>query len=186
MNLYSFKSLCVLSFQINFLLKSMAYQTTTELKEIPDSNEDDDDLVNKILNELNMTNDDDHLPDLHVDFPSEIVQKPPASTASTASTTQITPSTPDVSTEEKKGLSKFEQLLNLINMGYVYTVLKKTLFMIVLFYLFIVFQKKIVILFEQISIKYLIVNDTLSKTGLAFQSFLFGLVYLCFETLVKC
>ena len=51
MNLYSFKSLCVLSFQINFLLKSMAYQTTTELKEIPDSNEDDDDLVNKILNE---------------------------------------------------------------------------------------------------------------------------------------
>lgn len=159
---------------------------TTSLANLPNNTESDSDLVNKILNQLDTTNESETPPSFEIEKPPEktvpiSIQNIPA--------VELQPSDPvtkPLISEYKpppiQSPQNIQSLLKVMDVNYIYKIGKISLAISILFFLFIQFTDSFAKIFRKIPyIKPTFGDDFniggLNTTGKILQSICFGIVY---------
>ena len=159
---------------------------TTSLSNLPNNTESDSDLVNKILNQLDTTNESDTPPTFEIEKPPEKSVPVPIDTVPAVEINRPDPVTRPIISEYKpepiQSPQNIQNILKVMDVNYIYKVGKISLAISILFFLFIYFTDSFGKLFRKIPyIKPTFGDDfnigSLNNTGKILQSICFGIVY---------
>ena len=151
-------------------LFNMDSEKTTPLTQLPQNTETDSDLVNKILNQLDNTNEtspptfDNVEPSVHPPKAQEYVAPP-----------QIIPQEPMPSPQN------IQRMIQSMDVPYIYKVGKMSIFYAIIFLVFVLCTSSFVQLFSHLPLLKATFNNELTNTGKLLQSICFGLLYFVFN-----
>ncbi len=158
---------------------------TTPLSSLPNNTETDSDLVNKILNQLETTNESD-APTFEIEKPPEPVQvinnvpEPQQVAPKVVNQPTIVESPNKHQDKSVNNLSPqgIQNMINIFDINYINKVGKFALLISILFFIFISCNSSFVNLFSKVpSLKAITLANELSNTGKILQSICFGIVY---------
>ena len=167
---------------------------TTPLSSLPNNTETDSDLVNKILNQLDTTNESD-APTFEIEKPPEAVQvinnnvpePEPVATPKVVNQPKIVESSNKNQVKSVNHLSPhgIQNMINVFDMNYIHKVGKFALLISILFFIFISCNSTFVNLFSKVpSLKAITLANELNNTGKILQSICFGIVYFLLKLFI--
>jgi len=166
---------------------------TTPLSSLPNNTETDSDLVNKILNQLDTTNESD-APTFEIEKPPEPVQvinnvpePEPVATPKVVNQPKIVESSNNNQVKSVNNLSPqgIQNMINVFDMNYIHKVCKFALLISILFFIFISCNSTFVNLFSKVpSLKAITLANELNNTGKILQSICFGIVYFLLKLFI--
>ena len=165
---------------------------TTPLSSLPNNTETDSDLVNKILNQLETTNESD-TPTFEIEKPPEPVQvrnnvpEPQQVAPKVVNQPTIVESPNKHQEKSANHLSPqgIQNMINVFDMNYINKVGKFALLISILFFIFISCNSTFVNLFSKVpSLKAITLANELNNTGKILQSICFGIVYFLLKLFI--
>ena len=147
----------------------MDSEKTTPLAQLPQNSETDSDLVNKILNQLDTTN--DVAPPTFED-PPVVPPKPQP---------HVVPPSPMVRQETMPSPQNIQTMIQSMDISYIYKVSKMSVLYAIVFLVFITCSSSFVQLFSHIPLLKATFNNELTTTGKVLQSICFGIAIFCFQ-----
>tara|TARA_B100002052_G_scaffold198167_1_gene180824 strand:+ start:409 stop:921 length:513 start_codon:yes stop_codon:yes gene_type:complete len=160
----------------------MSTETTTHLSQLPNNNDKDNDLVNKILSELENISEEEANNDKPV-LPSEENQAPVQ--AQIPAATQQVPTKETVNVQQIKNNydssmpspQKINTFFNSIDFNVIKKVFRMSTIVALLFFVFTLYNNTFVTLFSKLPILKIGLETELSNSGKLLQGICFGLVY---------
>ena len=166
---------------------------TTPLSSLPNNTETDSDLVNKILNQLETTNESD-APTFEIEKPPEPVQvinkvpepQPVVQKAVNQPTIVESPNKHQDKSVNNLSPQGIQNMINVFDMNYINKVGKFALLLSILFFIFISCNSTFVNWFSKVpSLKAVTLANELNNTGKILQSICFGIVYFLLKLFIN-
>tara|TARA_B100001113_G_scaffold349599_1_gene345234 strand:+ start:3139 stop:3654 length:516 start_codon:yes stop_codon:yes gene_type:complete len=166
---------------------------TTPLSSLPNNTETDSDLVNKILNQLETTNESD-APTFEIEKPPEPVQvinkvpepQPVVQKAVNQPTIVESPNKHQDKSVNNLSPQGIQNMINVFDMDYINKVGKFALLLSILFFIFISCNSTFVNWFSKVpSLKAVTLANELNNTGKILQSICFGIVYFLLKLFIN-
>ena len=166
---------------------------TTPLSSLPNNTETDSDLVNKILNQLETTNESD-APTFEIEKPPEPVQvinkvpepQPVVQKAVNQPTIVESPNKHQDKSVNNLSPQGIQNMINVFDMNYIHKVGKFAVLISLLFFIFISCNSTFVNLFSKVpSLKAITLANELNNTGKILQSICFGIVYFLLKLFIN-
>ena len=159
---------------------------TTSLSNLPNNTASDSDLVNKILDQLDTTNESETPPSFEIEKPPEKNVSIPIENIPSVDIEHSDPVTRPIVSEYKQAPiqspQNIQNILKVMDVNYIYKIAKISLAISILFFLFIQFTDSFAKIFRKIPYIKPTFGDEfnvggLNNTGKILQSICFGIVY---------
>ncbi len=163
---------------------------TTSLSNLPNNTASDSDLVNKILDQLDTTNESETPPSFEIEKPPEKNVSTPIENIPSVDIEHSDPVTRPIESENKQAPiqspQNIQNILKVMDVNYIYKIAKISLAISILFFLFIQFTDSFAKIFRKIPYIKPTFGDEfnvggLNNTGKILQSICFGIVYFFFK-----
>jgi len=169
----------------------MATENTTKLSELPNNTDTDTDLVNKILNQLDTSNESTP-PTFDLEPPpteksdNKTINKTQVSNSNGSTSNSVPQKTISIEQKVSNHLSNNEpmpspqgiqKVLNTMDMDYIYKIVKMSVLYSVIFIGFIFCTNVFVDMFSRIPYISFTTNNELNNSGKVLQSICFGAIY---------
>ena len=161
--------MCVQCIFENELSLYMDSELQTPLTQLPENNENDTDLVNKILNQLDNTSDEEVTPSFdEQNIPSTTIEPPPPPSTQPSVILNTTP-------EVMPNPQSIQNWMDSIDIVRAYDIIKKSLLYSILFLVFVMLTNNFRTIFSKITFITTSVGTELNTSGKVLQALCFGL-----------